>query len=56
MYEEHLELPFLEATKRYYQQESGVFLAKNSVSDYLKKAEGRLAEEDRVDRYLDEDT
>ena len=57
VYEEHPELPFLEAIKRYYLQKSEVLLAQNSVSDYLKKAEGRLTEEeDRVDRYRDEDT
>ncbi|KAG9308801.1 Cullin-domain-containing protein [Chiua virens] len=57
VYKEHLEAPFLEATEKYYQQESEAFLAERSVSDYLKKAEERLREEeDRVDRYLNTST
>ncbi|KAF9242574.1 Cullin [Melanogaster broomeanus] len=57
VYKEHLETPFLEATEKYYQQESEAFLAESSVSDYLKKAEERLREEeDRVDRYLNAET
>lgn len=57
VYKEHLESPFLEATEKYYQQESEAFLAESSVSDYLKKAEERLREEeDRVDRYLNTET
>ncbi|KAL4073151.1 Cullin [Scleroderma yunnanense] len=57
VYRDHLEIPFLEATEKYYEQESEAFLAENSVSDYLKKAEERLREEeDRVDRYLNAET
>lgn len=57
VYKEHLETPFLDATEKYYEQESEAFLAESSVSDYLKKAEERLKEEeDRVDRYLNTDT
>ncbi|KZT27401.1 Cullin-domain-containing protein [Neolentinus lepideus HHB14362 ss-1] len=57
VYRDHLEAPFLEATDKYYKQESEAFLAENSVSDYLKKAEERLREEeDRVERYLNTDT
>ncbi|KAG2155861.1 Cullin [Suillus bovinus] len=57
VYREHLETPFLDATEKYYEQESEAFLAESSVSDYLKKAEERLKEEeDRVDRYLNTDT
>ncbi|KAG9308456.1 Cullin [Chiua virens] len=57
VYKEHLEAPFLEATEKYYQQESEAFLAERSVSDYLKKVEERLGEEeDRVDRYLNTET
>ncbi|KAL1716976.1 Cullin [Schizophyllum commune] len=53
VYKEHFETPFLDATDKYYRQESEAFLAQNSVSDYLKKAEDRLKEEeDRVERYL----
>ncbi|KAK7040956.1 ubiquitin ligase (cullin) of SCF [Paramarasmius palmivorus] len=53
VYKEHFETPFLEATEKYYKQESEAFLAANSVSEYLRKAEDRLREEeDRVERYL----
>ncbi|KAG2122604.1 Cullin [Suillus clintonianus] len=57
VYREHLETPFLDATEKYYEQESEAFLAESSVSDNLKKAEERLKEEeDSVDRYLNADT
>ncbi|KAI0669208.1 Cullin-domain-containing protein [Trametes maxima] len=57
VYREHLEAPFLEATEKYYRQESEKFLAENSVADYLKKAEERLREEeDRVERYMNTNT
>ena len=53
VYKEHFEDPFITATEVYYKAESEAFLAENSVSDYLKKAEERLKEEeDRVERYL----
>lgn len=53
VYKDHFESNFLTSTVSYYQRESRAFLAENSVSDYLKKAEERLKEEeDRVDRYL----
>ncbi|TFK69401.1 ubiquitin-protein ligase [Pluteus cervinus] len=53
IYKEHFEHPFIQATESYYKKESEAFLAENSVSDYLKKAEDRLREEeDRVERYL----
>jgi len=46
-------MPFIEASYKYYKQESEAFLAENPVSEYLKKAEERLKEEkDRVERYL----
>ena len=57
VYKEHFEFPFLEATEKYYKLESEAFLAENSISDYLKKAEERLREEeDRVERYLNTNT
>ncbi|KAF9046411.1 Cullin [Panaeolus papilionaceus] len=57
IYREHFESPFILATEQYYRQESESFLATNSVSDYLKKAEERLKEEeDRVERYLNTTT
>ena len=53
VYEEHFETPFIMETEQYYKKESEIFLAENSVSDYLKKAEDRLREEeDRVERDL----
>ena len=53
MYEEHFEIPFLETTERYYTLKSEAFLAENSVSEYLKKAEEWLREEEgRVEGYL----
>jgi len=57
IYREHFEAPFIDATEKYYTQESESFLASNTISDYLKKAEERLKEEeDRVDRYLNSQT
>ncbi|KAL0960626.1 hypothetical protein HGRIS_005657 [Hohenbuehelia grisea] len=53
VYREHFEAPFLDATEAYYKHESEAFLAESSVSDYLRRAEERLREEeDRVERYL----
>ena len=53
IYRDHFEVPFIQSTEKYYKQESESFLAASSVSDYLKKAEERLKEEeDRVERYL----
>lgn len=57
IYREHFEIPFIDSTEKYYTQESESFLASNTISDYLKKAEERLKEEeDRVDRYLNSQT
>lgn len=57
VYKEHFEAAFLESTRSYYKAESEAFVAANSVSDYLKKAQERLKEEEtRVDRYLHGDT
>ncbi len=53
VYRDAFQKPFLEATETYYSQESTSFLADNSVTEYMKKAETRLAEEEnRVDLYL----
>jgi len=57
VYEQHFEIPFLEATEGYYKLESKAFLAENSISDYLKKADERLREEDdRARKYLHTNT
>jgi cullin 1 len=53
VYHTEFQTPFLEATRRFYQKESRTYLASHSVSEYLKKVEARLKEEeDRVTRYL----
>jgi cullin 1 len=52
-YKEHFEIPFLVATGAYYKNESDSFFVENSVSDYVKKVEERLKEEeDRAERSL----
>ncbi|KAF5389228.1 hypothetical protein D9757_003461 [Collybiopsis confluens] len=57
VYREHFESPFIDATEKFYKKESESFLAEHSVSEYLKRAEERLKEEeDRVDRYLNTQT
>jgi cullin 1 len=57
IYKKHFEIPFLDATEAYYKLESDSFIAENNLSDYLKKAEERLTEEeDRVERYLHKTT
>ncbi|KAI9867471.1 MAG: hypothetical protein M1813_009030 [Trichoglossum hirsutum] len=56
VYRFYFEKPFLDATTAYYQTESKQFVAENSVVEYMKKAETRLAEEkDRVGLYLHPD-
>ena len=45
VYEEDFEAPFLETTREFYRHESLDFLAQNTCSDYLGKAEARLGEE-----------
>ena len=57
MYKADFEAPFINATEKYYTVESDAFLQSNTLSDYLKKAEERLREEeDRVERYLNDNT
>lgn len=56
VYRYHFERPFLNATKDFYLAESKQFVAENSVVEYMKKAETRLAEEEeRVRMYLHQD-
>lgn len=56
VYRYYFEIPFIEATKNYYRNESKLFVAENSVVEYMKKAESRLEEEkDRVGLYLHPD-
>lgn len=56
VYRFHFEKPFLEATTKYYEEESAQFVAQNPVVEYMKKAETRLEEEKgRVGLYLHQD-
>ena len=57
VYKEQFQIPFIAATEQYYRAESESFVAENSISDYLKRAEKRLNEEEvRVERYLHSST
>ncbi|KAJ3195927.1 hypothetical protein HK101_010606 [Irineochytrium annulatum] len=53
IYKQFFELPFISATELYYTTESEKFISENSITDYMKKAEARLLEEEnRVQLYL----
>jgi cullin 1 len=53
VYVKYFEEPFVEATEKFYKEESARHLAENPVTDYMKKAQTRLKEEEeRVEHYL----
>jgi cullin 3 len=57
VYEEDFERLFLESSANFYRLESMEFITSNSCSDYMKKIEARLKEEQgRVAHYLDPST
>ncbi|KAJ5578272.1 cullin-1 [Penicillium hispanicum] len=56
VYRFYFQRPFIDATRKYYENESRQFVAENSVVEYMKKAEARLNEEKaRVGLYLHPD-
>ncbi|CCU97434.1 unnamed protein product [Malassezia sympodialis ATCC 42132] len=53
VYRAEFQQAFLAATEAFYREESQAFLASSSVTDYMKKAEERLGEEEaRIDLYM----
>ncbi|KIJ19667.1 hypothetical protein PAXINDRAFT_109133 [Paxillus involutus ATCC 200175] len=56
VYKEHLETPFLEATRKYFEQKSQAFLMISTPYDFVQQAEECLRVEFHIARYLYDDT
>lgn len=56
-YTKNFETPYIESMQEYYRAESDKFLAENPVTEYLKKAQKRLKEEEeKAEMYLHQHT
>ncbi|KAI5284871.1 hypothetical protein KEM54_001005 [Ascosphaera aggregata] len=56
IYQTYFSVPFVSATRVYYENEARQFVAENSIVEYMKKAEARLDEEQaRINLYLHPD-
>lgn len=56
IFQTYFSVPFVAATRIYYENEARQFVAENSVVEYMKKAEARLDEENaRITLYLHPD-
>ncbi len=54
LYRDQFEVPYVNETRDYYRAESLAFVDANGVSEYMKKAEARIVEEEaRSKRFLD---
>ena len=57
IYQDEFEIKFLEETRDFYTRESSAFLSNNSMSDYMRKIEQRLVEEQkRIGSYLNKNS
>eukprot|EP01104_Vermistella_antarctica_P019088 TRINITY_DN7318_c0_g1_i1.p1 TRINITY_DN7318_c0_g1~~TRINITY_DN7318_c0_g1_i1.p1 ORF type:complete len:767 (-),score=261.67 TRINITY_DN7318_c0_g1_i1:152-2452(-) len=57
IYKDYFETKFLNTTELFYTQEASAFIDVNTVADYMKKVETRLAEEERrLQHYLHHST
>ncbi|KAL8440423.1 hypothetical protein Efla_000311 [Eimeria flavescens] len=57
VYTEEFEVPFLESTRRFYEEETARLIETHSATDFLKKAQARMSEESvRVVSHMNEET